>query len=119
MPLTPETCVWLLRHGASTFNLQHRCQGSSDEPELTLQGREEARLSGERKRDVERLALPVAFPLRSEKQAIARDVHGHAHFFECVVLARGADMQLRGYFRAAPPSAFDEACLPVGQTLIT
>jgi probable phosphoglycerate mutase len=38
----------LLRHGASTFNLQHRCQGCSDEPELTPKGREEARLSGER-----------------------------------------------------------------------
>jgi probable phosphoglycerate mutase len=39
--------VWLLRHGASTFNLQHRCQGCSNEPELTAQGREEARLSAE------------------------------------------------------------------------
>lgn len=48
MPPTPETHVWLLRHGASTFNLQHRCQGCSDEPELTPQGHEEARLSAER-----------------------------------------------------------------------
>ena len=48
MPRTAETCVWLLRHGASTFNLQHRCQGCSDEPVLTPKGREEARLSGER-----------------------------------------------------------------------
>jgi phosphoserine phosphatase len=44
----PETQVWLLRHGASTFNAQHRCQGSCDEPELTPQGREEACLSAER-----------------------------------------------------------------------
>jgi phosphoserine phosphatase len=43
-----ETQVWLLRHGASTFNAQHRCQGSCDEPELTSQGREEACLSAER-----------------------------------------------------------------------
>lgn len=48
MRATPETQVWLLRHGASTFNAQHRCQGCCDEPELTPQGREEARLSGER-----------------------------------------------------------------------
>ena len=48
MPRTSETCVWFLRHGASTFNFQHRCQGCSDESELTPQGREEARLSGER-----------------------------------------------------------------------
>lgn len=48
MPPTLETRVWLLRHGASTFNLQHRCQGCSDEPALTPQGREEARLSAER-----------------------------------------------------------------------
>jgi len=44
----PETQVWLLRHGASTFNAQHRCQGCCDEPELTPQGREEACFSGER-----------------------------------------------------------------------
>lgn len=48
MPPTPETRVWLLRHGASTFNLQHRCQGCSDEPKLTSQGREDTRLSAER-----------------------------------------------------------------------
>src|SRR5258707_15842628 len=43
-----ETQVWLLRHGESIFNAQHRCQGCCDEPELTPQGREEAFLSGER-----------------------------------------------------------------------
>src|SRR5260370_28270215 len=43
-----ETQVWLLRHGATTFNGQHRCQGCCDEPELTPQGREGACLSGER-----------------------------------------------------------------------
>ena len=48
MPTTADTLVWLLRHGTSTFNLQHRCQGCSDEPELTPQAREEARLSAER-----------------------------------------------------------------------
>lgn len=43
-----ETCVWFLRHGESTFNVEHRCQGSCDEPELTARGRETACLSGER-----------------------------------------------------------------------
>lgn len=48
MHSTPETVVWLIRHGTSTFNLEERCQGCSDEPELTEPGREEARRSGER-----------------------------------------------------------------------
>ena len=63
MPQTPETRVWLLRHGASTFNLQHRCQGCCDEPELTQQGREGARLSGERL-DSEGIQAVVTSPLR-------------------------------------------------------
>src|SRR3982074_1876652 len=45
---TPETRVWLLRHGISSFNVQRRCQGCCDNSELTLQGREAARISGER-----------------------------------------------------------------------
>ena len=44
----PETRVWLLRHGISSFNVQHRCQGCCDNSELTPQGREAARISGER-----------------------------------------------------------------------
>lgn len=63
MPPTPETRVWLLRHGASTFNLQSRCQGCSDEPELTPQGREEARLSAERVVS-EGIRTVIASPLR-------------------------------------------------------
>lgn len=43
-----ETVVWIIRHGASTFNLEGRCQGCCDESELTQAGRETARLSGER-----------------------------------------------------------------------
>jgi len=53
----------LLRHGASTFNLQHRCQGCSDEPELTMQGRHEARLSGERLA-LEAIHVVITSPLR-------------------------------------------------------
>ena len=48
MLATPETRVWLLRHGISSFNVQRRCQGCCDNSELTLQGREAARISGER-----------------------------------------------------------------------
>jgi len=48
VPALSETCVWFLRHGESTFNVEHRCQGSCDEPELTARGRETACLSGER-----------------------------------------------------------------------
>ncbi len=40
--------VWILRHGLSTFNLQHRYQGCSDEPELTEAGRMSARITAER-----------------------------------------------------------------------
>src|SRR5258708_7037181 len=58
-----ETQVWLLRHGASTFNAQHRCQGSCDEPELTPQGREEARLSAERLSS-EGIEAVISSPLR-------------------------------------------------------
>jgi len=63
LPRTPETRVWLLRHGRSTFNLQQRCQGGSDEPELIPQGREEARLSGERLA-LEGIHVVVSSPLR-------------------------------------------------------
>ena len=48
MPAMPETRVWLLRHGTSSFNVQRRCQGCCDDSELTPQGREAARISGER-----------------------------------------------------------------------
>jgi len=58
-----ETQVWLLRHGASTFNAQHRCQGSCDEPELTPKGREEACLSAERLSS-EGIEAVISSPLR-------------------------------------------------------
>jgi probable phosphoglycerate mutase len=59
----PETQVWLLRHGASTFNAQHRCQGCCDEPELTPLGREGACLSGERLSS-EGIETVISSPLR-------------------------------------------------------
>jgi phosphoserine phosphatase len=59
----PETQVWLLRHGASTFNAQHRCQGSCDKPELTSQGREAACLSAERLSS-EGIEAVISSPLR-------------------------------------------------------
>ena len=59
----PETKVWLLRHGASTFNAQHRCQGCCDEPELTPKGREQACLSGERLSS-EGIEAVISSPLR-------------------------------------------------------
>jgi probable phosphoglycerate mutase len=58
-----ETQVWLLRHGASTFNAQHRCQGSCDEPELTPQGREQAGLGAERLSS-EGIGAVISSPLR-------------------------------------------------------
>ncbi len=58
-----ETVVWLIRHGSSTFNLEGRCQGCSDEPELTASGREAARLSGERLRGAGLQAI-ISSPLR-------------------------------------------------------
>jgi len=60
---TSETQVWVLRHGASTFNAQHRCQGSCDEPELTSQGREAANLSAERLSS-QRIEVIISSPLR-------------------------------------------------------
>jgi len=58
-----ETQVWLLRHGASTFNAQHRCQGCCDESELTPLGREGACLSGERLSS-EWIEAVISSPLR-------------------------------------------------------
>ena len=63
MRSTPETVVWLIRHGASTFNLEGRCQGCSDEPKLSELGREEARLSGLRLRRAGIEAV-ISSPLR-------------------------------------------------------
>jgi phosphoserine phosphatase len=63
VPAVSETQVWLLRHGASTFNAQHRCQGSCDEPELTPQGREQACLSAERL-SPEGIETVISSPLR-------------------------------------------------------
>ena len=60
---TPETRVWLLRHGASTFNVEHRCQGCCNEPELTIKGREGARLSGDRLAS-EGIQAVITSPLR-------------------------------------------------------
>lgn len=48
MRSTAETVVWIVRHGMSTFNRDGRCQGCSDDPELTPSGREAARLTGKR-----------------------------------------------------------------------
>jgi len=59
----PETQVWLLRHGISTFNAQHRCQGCCDEPELTPRGREGAGLSGGRLSS-EGIEAVISSPLR-------------------------------------------------------
>src|SRR6266852_9060814 len=59
----PETQVWLLRHGISTFNAQHRCQGCCDESELTPLGREGACLSGERLSS-EWIEAVISSPLR-------------------------------------------------------
>src|SRR5258706_4897225 len=63
VPAMSETQVWLLRHGASTFNAQHRCQGSCDEPELTPEGREQACLSAERLSS-EGIEAVISSPLR-------------------------------------------------------
>jgi phosphoserine phosphatase len=60
---TSETQVWLLRHGASTFNVEHRCQGCCDEPELTLQGNEDAGFSGKRLSS-EGIEVVISSPLR-------------------------------------------------------
>jgi phosphoserine phosphatase len=58
-----ETCVWFLRHGESTFNLEQSCQGCCDDPELTTWGRKAARLSGERLAS-EGIQVVISSPLR-------------------------------------------------------
>jgi len=64
---TPETVIWLIRHSASTFNLQGRCQGCCDLPELTDESRYAARLSGERLRNAGIEAI-IFSPLRRAAQ---------------------------------------------------
>lgn len=74
---TPETVIWLIRHGASTFNLQGRCQGCSDVPELADDGQYAARLSGERLRNAGIEAI-IFSPLRRAAQTafeIAEALH--------------------------------------------
>ena len=64
---TLETMVWLVRHGLSTFNLQRRCQGCCDLPELTEAGRQSARLTGTRLRQA-RVEAIISSPLRRAAQ---------------------------------------------------
>lgn len=92
MPPTAETRVWLLRHGVSTFNLPHRCQGCSDEPELTSQGREEARLSAERVVS-EGIQAVIASPLRRAADT-AGELMKVLHAQDCTITLE-SDARLR------------------------
>ena len=67
MSSTPETVVWLVRHGASTFNLEGRCQGASDKPELTEAGCATSRQSGERLRFAG-VDVVISSPLRRARE---------------------------------------------------
>lgn len=96
MPALSETQVWLLRHGASTFNAQHRCQGSCDEPELTPRGREEAWLSAERLSS-EGIEAVISSPLRrssdtAEHLLKAIDTQGRKITFETDARLREIDL---------------------------
>lgn len=71
MPALSETCVWFLRHGESTFNVERRCQGSCDEPELTARGRETACLSGERLSS-KGIEAVISSPLRRASETAER-----------------------------------------------
>ena len=75
MPSTPETVVWLIRHGASTFNLEGRCQGASDVPELTEAGRAASRRSGDRLRCAGVEAV-ISSPLRRAAKTALEIRHG-------------------------------------------
>lgn len=66
------TRVILLRHGASTFNVEGRYQGCSDESLLTQEGRTAARLSGERLKP-EGIAVIISSPLKRAAET-AREV---------------------------------------------
>lgn len=48
MRFETDTVVWLIRHGASTFNAEKRCQGCYDGTGLTESGRADSRTSGVR-----------------------------------------------------------------------
>ena len=99
MRAMPESQVWLLRHGASTFNAQHRCQGCNDEPELTPLGREGACLSGERLSS-EGIETVISSPLRrasdtAEQVAKAIAAQGCKITFETD--ARLREIELHGW----------------------
>lgn len=74
MPSTPKraTRVILLRHGASTFNVEGRYQGCCNESLLTQEGRRSARMSGERL-EREGIDVMVASPLQRAVET-AREV---------------------------------------------
>ncbi len=73
------TRVILLRHGASTFNVEGRYQGCSDKSLLTQEGRTAARLSGERLKS-EGIAVIISSPLQraAETASEVRAVFGRS-----------------------------------------
>jgi len=66
------TRAFLLRHGTSTFNVEGRYQGCSDQSLLTQEGRTGARLSGERLKS-EGIAVIISSPLQRAVET-AREV---------------------------------------------
>jgi phosphoserine phosphatase len=92
----PETQVWLLRHGASTFNVQHRCQGCCDEPELTPKGREQAWLSGERLSS-EGIKAVISSPLRRASETaeqLVKTIRAEGHKITLETDARLREIEL-------------------------
>jgi probable phosphoglycerate mutase len=66
----------LVRHGLSSFNLEHRIQGRDDLSDLTEEGVEQARRSGEALRDV-RLDAAYSSPLRRARDTATALLAAH------------------------------------------
>ncbi|MBM5799306.1 MAG: histidine phosphatase family protein, partial [Cyanobacteria bacterium K_DeepCast_35m_m2_023] len=60
----------LVRHGLSSFNLEHRIQGRDDLSSLTEAGQEQARLTGDALREV-RFDAAYSSPLRRARDTAA------------------------------------------------
>ncbi|MEB3297665.1 MAG: histidine phosphatase family protein [Cyanobacteriota bacterium] len=70
--------IVLVRHGLSSFNLEHRIQGRDDLSSLTPEGQSQARITGEALRDLS-FAAAYTSPLRRARDTATELLQAHGH----------------------------------------
>ena len=91
--------VWILRHGLSPFNSQHRYQGCNDAPELTETGRESARRTAERLSPAgidAVISSPLQRALQTAKELL-NSWRGQGADLQCHVDERLREVELPGW----------------------